>query len=189
MLLSPRPDGVSCAYVTAPVQYTVLSHLHVVSNATLINWLLMSFTDWPRAARSNELYWVPPSINPGRKEGSCVAVAAPHRVRSSRRGHAYTNAKQTTHILSLDLSSSSSCWNIGRRAFSISVCRWQISLHPSMQVPCHIGPHWMLSARSSLVSLVCVYRCFICQQSYLLFIWYSITHSLFHPRLKTFLFC
>jgi len=32
----------------------------------------------------------------------------------------------------LDLSSSSSCWNIGRRAFSISVCRWQIFLHPSM---------------------------------------------------------
>jgi len=32
----------------------------------------------------------------------------------------------------LDLSSSSSCWNIGRRAFSISVCRWQISLHLSM---------------------------------------------------------
>ena len=29
-------------------------------------------------------------------------------------------------------SSSSSCWNIGRRAFSISVCRWQISVHPSM---------------------------------------------------------
>jgi len=29
------------------------------------------------------------------------------------------------------LSSSSSCWNIGRRAFSIAVCRWQISLHPS----------------------------------------------------------
>ena len=29
------------------------------------------------------------------------------------------------------LSSSSSSWNIGRQAFSISVCRWQISLHPS----------------------------------------------------------
>jgi len=32
------------------------------------------------------------------------------------------------------------------------------------------------------------YMVFICQQSYLLF-WYSITHSLFHSRLKTFLFC
>ena len=61
--------------------------------------------------------------------------------------------------LTLDLSSSSSCWNIGRRAFSISVCRWQISLHPSMWVPYHVSPHWMLSARSSLVSLVCIYRC------------------------------
>jgi len=30
---------------------------------------------------------------------------------------------------------------------------------------------------------------FICQQSYLLSFWYSITHSLFHPRLKTFPFC
>jgi len=35
-------------------------------------------------------------------------------------------------LMPLDLSSSSSCWNIGRRAFSISVCRWQISLHTSM---------------------------------------------------------
>ena len=32
------------------------------------------------------------------------------------------------------------------------------------------------------------YTVFICQQSYLLF-WYSITLSLFHSRLKTFLFC
>jgi len=33
------------------------------------------------------------------------------------------------------------------------------------------------------------YTVFICQQSYLLLFWYSITHSLFHSRVKTFLFC
>ena len=32
------------------------------------------------------------------------------------------------------------------------------------------------------------YTVFICQQSYLI-IWYSITHSLFHSRHKTFFFC
>jgi len=32
------------------------------------------------------------------------------------------------------------------------------------------------------------YTVFICQQSYLLLFWYSITHSLFHSRLKTSLF-
>ena len=40
--------------------------------------------------------------------------------------------------------------------------------------------HWSLIRES--------YTVIICQQSYLL-IWYSITHSLFHSRLKTFLFC
>jgi len=40
--------------------------------------------------------------------------------------------------------------------------------------------HWSLIRES--------YTVIICQQSYLL-IWYSITHSLFHSRLKTSLFC
>jgi len=40
--------------------------------------------------------------------------------------------------------------------------------------------HWSLIWES--------YTVIICQQSYLL-IWYSITHSLFHSRLKTSLFC
>ena len=51
---------------------------------------------------------------------------------------------------SLSLSSSSSCWNIGRRAFSISVCRWQICLHPYTSIGelpsilCQGVPEWLL---------------------------------------------
>jgi len=67
-------------------------------------------------------------------------------------------------------------------------------LECSVRDQCKQGTHTLRSYRVRGVDGICAehltvesYTVFICQQSYLLLFWYSVTHSLFHSRLKTFL--